>query len=274
MAYLPLERIVIFMGHECARRHMGEEYVVAEARFRQEAKVRSTLAIWADVQMIVPKVRELATALMPFAAGVEAAKLSLAKEAAGFLTFLRDEFLSNGGRITEVVDTGLREQTRSGRRGKKVFDTVQHGTLVGGAFLDPVRPAAQLRRALRHLIDADQPLPVWKASDEDTGRLEDILQRGREVIQAVKQVKATRDYIADARLFLHENNLSLFEKWGELSSSPFQRLSFKRKGSWIFLDSASFHGHHKAAFRVSDDLFKPLPEVNARLFAIKGLGNA
>jgi hypothetical protein len=94
------------------------------------------------------------------------------------------------------------------------------------------------------------------------------------LIHAVKQVKAIRDYVANARLFLHDNNLDLFETWGALDNSPFARLEFRRKGTWLFLDATSFQGADKASFRLSEDLFKPLPAITTGLFAIKGVGDA
>ncbi|MGR8923847.1 hypothetical protein ACU8MB_08870 [Rhizobium leguminosarum] len=269
MAYFPQERTVLFIGHKCAKRHMGEEYVAADRRYRDEAKLRSVLATWADIQKVAPQLRALAEALMPLAVAVETAKAGFAKEADGFLGLMRSEFLAYGGRVTQTVDTGLRDQ-----RGRKVYDTQQLGTLVGQEFLDTLQPATQLRRALRHLAKADVPLPEWNASEDDEARLEEILRRGKELIHAVKQVKVIRDYVANARLFLHDNNLDLFETWGALDNSPFARLEFRRKGTWIFLDATSFQGADKASFRLSEDLFKPLPDINTGLFAIKGIGDA
>nr|CAD6417837.1 hypothetical protein REQ54_01757 [Rhizobium sp. Q54] len=264
--YFPAEKTVLFIGHDCAKRHIGEDYVAADREYRREAKAKRILDIWGELQRKAPDLRETAAKLLPVAAALEQARNEFGKQAGEFLHNMLSEHRFGSSGITETVDTGLRD-----RKGKKVYETIQIGTLVGHEFCEKFSPATKLRAIIKSLEDLDHPLPDWRPGDEEGGeRLDEILRRGRTAISAVNRMKTIRDHVSDARRFLHVNNLKLFERWGELDSSPFDRLDFRRKGSWIFLDSVSFYGHHKASFKVSDDLFGPIPDVTSNLFQIRG----
>ncbi|WJR67251.1 hypothetical protein QTA58_00305 [Neorhizobium sp. CSC1952] len=267
LAWFPAERTIMCIGHDCARRHLGEEYVAARQVYNRESKARRFVDVWSELQERAPRLREIGWQLMPIATAIENARKQFENEAPGFLDVIHGEYLINSGRISTVVDTGLRDQRR-----RKVYETVQIGTLVGREFLENKAPAKTLRAILRTLDGIDEPLPNWTPGDESNDALDEILRRGREIIPAIQKMKLVRDYVADARLFLHENNLKLFERWGELENSPFERLEFRRRGSWIFLDSVSFHGRHKAYFRISEDMFMPLPEASDSSFSIHGFG--
>lgn len=266
MVWFPSEKTVLFIGHDCAKRHIGEDYVAADRQYRREAKAKRVLDIWGELQASAPLLRDTAKKLMPVALAVEQARNEFGKDAEEFLNHMLYEYRMHSGAVSTTVDTGLKD-----RKGKKVYETLQFGTIVGHEFCEKFSPATKLRAIFKSLEDIDHPLPDWRPGEEDGGeRLDEILRRGRAAISAVNRMKLIRDYVSDARRFLHENNLALFEKWGELDSSPFDRLDFRRKGSWVFLDSVSFYGRHKASFRVSDDLFGPIPDVASSLFRIRG----
>ncbi|EUB95896.1 hypothetical protein PMI07_002384 [Rhizobium sp. CF080] len=267
LAWFPAERTVQCIGHDCARRHLGEEYSQAAVVYRRESKAKRIISIWAELQDRAPRLREVGHALLPIAKAIEAARSRLENEAEQFCSIVRHELNFNNGRISEEIDTGLRDSRR-----RKVWETRQVGTIVGFEFLNTYRPAAQLRAVLKTLDSIDDPLPDWRPGNEDAESLEEILTRGQKMVSAVQRMKVVRDYLADARRFLHDNNLAVFELWGTLGNSPFETLSFRRKGNWLSLKGKSYYGQHSAYFELSPELFSPLPAATDSTFFVAGFG--
>lgn len=274
LLYFPIEKTVAAVGRKCAKRHIGDDYERAVKQYSRETKARQIIDVWGELQRKAPALRETAAQLLPVAVALQQARRDFGKDAEDFLSDMKihrpmdlqgDRNFSQSAVVT-TADTGLKD-----RDGRKVYEKVHLGTLVGYEFCERFSPATKLKEVVKALEDLDSPLPDWCPSAEDGGeRLAEILRRGRAAIWAVSKMKEIRDYVSDARRFLHVNNLRLFETWGALPESPFQRLEFRRRGSWIFLSSESFRGSHKASFKVSDDLFAPVPDVHSTLFRIRG----
>lgn len=274
LLYFPMEKIVAAVGRTCAKRHLGEDYERAVEQYGRETEGRNILHVWADLQRKAPALREMAAQLLPVAEALQQARRDFGREAEAFLHDYRVnrpmDLAGNANYSIHAVvttrDTGLKD-----RKGKKVYETVQLGTIVGYEFCAKYKPATKLRAVVKDLEDLDSPLPDWRPGAEDGGeRLDELLRRGRAAVSAVKSMKKIRDYVSDARGFLHVNNLRMFETWGALPESPFTRLSFRRTGSWIFLDAESYDGQYRASIKVSDDLFAAVPDVNPSLFRIRG----
>lgn len=256
LTWFPAERTIACIGHDCARRHLGEEYNQAGRVYRQESKARRIIGMWADLQERAPHLREVARQLVPIAKAMEATRSRLENEADEFCALVRNELSFEGGKISENLDTGLRDQRR-----RRVWETRHVGTIVGLEFLDSYRPATQMRSILKVLEELDAPLPDWDTSRNDPDSLQEILTRGSEMISTVNRLKVVRNYLADATRFLHNNNLAVFELWGTLDNSPFESLSFSRKGNWLSLKGQSFYGAHSAYFQIPAEFFSPLPDV-------------
>ncbi|WP_085043805.1 hypothetical protein [Ensifer aridi] len=262
LALFPHEKTVQFIGHNCAAKHIGEDYRVAEQRFRRERRARNYQKVWRDLQARVPALTELLQRLSPMVQAIDASKLALAKEADGFPTFLQSELAHTGGKVSTLVDTGLMDN-----RGRRIAERAALGTVVGLRFLDKARLTPKLREAQRILGEIQADLPVWSAAS-DTDALEDLLRIGHRGTSVVNMIRDLLDAVSNSRMFLHENNLALMERWAAADDSPFDHLSFRRKASWILLDSVSYAGRHRASFRISDAMFAELPFSGSALAKI------
>ncbi|WP_370168742.1 hypothetical protein [Sinorhizobium fredii] len=262
MAWFPHEKTVQFIGHHCAAKHIGEDYRVAEQRFRRERRARNYQKVWRDLQARVPALTALLHKLSPMVQAIDASKLALAKESDGFPAFLQSELTHTGGKVSTLVDTGLMDN-----RGRRIAERAALGTVVGLRFLDKARLTPKLREAQRILGEIQADLPEWSAAS-DTDALEDLLRIGHRGTSVVNMVSDLLDAVSDSRMFLHANNLALMERWAAADDSPFDHLSFRRKASWILLDSVSYAGRHRASFRISDAMFAELPFAGSALAKI------
>lgn len=263
MAWFPHERTVLFIGHECAKKHIGEDYVRAEKHFRRERRAMKYKRVWHDLQSRVPALTGLLRKLEPMVRAIDAGKVALEKDADGFAGFILGELTHSEGKVSTYVDTGLTDN-----RGRRIAETVALGTVVGLRFLERGRLTSKLREAQRIVKDIEAGLPEWNTGSEDSEALDELLNVGHRGVSVITMVSDLLDTVSDARVFLHENNLALMERWASADDSPFDHLSFRRKGSWIFLDSISYAGHHKANFRISDEMFADVPSSGRALSKI------
>lgn len=263
LAHFPHDQTVQFIGHDCAAKHIGEDFRIAEQVFRDERRARKYQHFWKDLQARVPGLAGLLDQLAPMVAAIDAAKSALSKDAAGFDEFLLGELSYQGGKVSTLVDTGLKDN-----RGNRISETVSLGTVVGLQFLEKAKYGSKLRDAQKTLREISDDLPAWNASDENPAALEELLRLGDKGFAIIKLITGLVEKVSDSRLFLHENNLAVMERWSAAHDSPFHRLSFRRKGAWIFLDSITYAGDHRASFRISDDMFAALPQNGALLSPI------
>jgi hypothetical protein len=63
--------------------------------------------------------------MAPMVAAIDAAKSALSKDAAGFDEFLLGELTYQGGKVSTLVDTGLKDN-----RGNRISETVSLGRLL------------------------------------------------------------------------------------------------------------------------------------------------
>ncbi|TCL70557.1 hypothetical protein [Rhizobium sp. BK251] len=261
LVWIPEMRASYFVGHGCCKRHMGAEYTVAVKRYSQEVEARGIIAKWPGMVANVPAWRQFVTDLMPTARAVESAKKAMAADVPGFIRTMDVEFLTRGGKVEQKQDSGLKDD-----KGKRIIETVHLGTMVGRDFLDNYQPAATLRDVLKVLDDLEKPLPAWvPGADPEITR--EVIARGRAAMPTLKHMREARAHVEDARLFLHTNNLAMVQKWGNLDSSPFVTLEFRRNASWVFLRADSWAGSEKAYFAISvEDMFRALPTLPASFF--------
>ncbi|MDH0114059.1 hypothetical protein N7379_06175 [Rhizobium pusense] len=265
MAWFPPDKTVLFIGNACAKRHMGREYHVADKRFKKEAAAKVLLEAWAEIQRRRSELIDFGNKMLPVAAVLEKAKKQFRAEAPEFLNFMHGEFVAKGGRIAKVEYTGYRNE-----RGKKVYETRQIGTLVGSDFLLSYNSLQSIRSAIATLETAGKALPAWSPDDPDTSRLEDALAVGNKAVRAVHALRDARANLHDARQFIHENNIDLFQRWADMEESPFAMLNIRWKGSWLFLNVAAFFGAEKMGFQVAQELFSPLPSLETSKFDLPG----
>lgn len=266
MAWFPPDKTVLFIGNDCARRHMGREFVVADKRFKKEATAKLLVEAWSEIQARADELIEFGNAMLPVSAAVERAKRQFRAEAPEFLNFMHTEFFAKGGRIEKVEYTGFRDA-----RGEKVYETRQIGTLVGSDFLLSFNSQQTIKAALSTLEAASiAALPEWSHEDPDTSRLDEVLAVGNKAVRAVHALKDARSYLYEARQFLHENNIDLFQRWADMEESPFVMLNFRWKGTWLFLNVSAYFGSEKLGFQVAPEFFLPLPNLDAIKFDLPG----
>jgi hypothetical protein len=130
MAWFPYEQTVQFIGHDCARRHIGEDYAVAEDLYRKETKAREIVDIWPEFLAKVKDVRELANRLLPAAKALQSLREKLDADAPGIAAVLESELGRNGGRLTYQIYSGLKDN-----RGFGIVQTETIGTASGLSLL-------------------------------------------------------------------------------------------------------------------------------------------
>lgn len=261
MAWFPHEKTVHFIGHGCARRHIGEEFNVAERRFKSEWKARRVVEEWATLCAAAPVALSWARQLLPICKAVDTARLLLVQCADGFSQMLQDEFRRDGGRVYEEG------RAFRGTDGKLMSNRKLLGTIIGLELLTSGYQAGKLQRAIGILESHAEALPALQLGDD--AAVKRIVERGASMRGALEAVQAIRNHVADARLFFHPNNLALLEQWGALPSSPCTSLEFRRKGRWIFLDCESYLGAFQARFDLLPDFDGELPDVR-----LSALGSA
>ncbi|MDK1494007.1 hypothetical protein QN219_28910 [Sinorhizobium sp. 7-81] len=257
LAWFPHELTVLFIGNDCAKNHIGEDYRRAEERFSQESKCRRYIKQWDQLQERLPALHYLVKELLPIASALETCRYQLDKDASGFASFLYRELRWSAGVITVTEDSGLRDQ-----HGRGILEKRDLGKVQGLEFLDgDGRPAAALKKHLETLEDIARPLPEWRAdSDDDPATTDDILKRGSKGVSVLKKLRQARESIASARRFLDAPNLTLLERWAQYGESPFASLEFRREGNRVFLRSETFEARHYSNITIPKELDASLPD--------------
>lgn len=262
MAWFPTEKTVLFIGNKCAKRHMGDEYEVADRRFKKEVAAKAMELVWAEVQARSSELIEFGSKMLPVSAALEKAKKSFGEQAPQFDDFLDRELFHNRGVIEKTINTGFKDQ-----RDRFVYETVRLGTLVGRQFLSRFNSQRALKNAISVLEATNQPLPKWSHDDPNQNRLDDTLAAGRKAVKAIHILRDIRDYLASARAFVEPNNLALLQLWADdVDESPFDALSVRRKGGWLFFSVSAYFGSESAAVQINPDLFNPLPSLETIKF--------
>lgn len=257
MAWFPHEKTVLFIGHECAKKHIGEDYVKADDLYRKQARCRRYQASWEEFQFRREDLCTLVARMMPVAKSLELSRWhQLEKDAPGFAPFLHNELSLMSGSISVMVDTGLKDN-----RKKRIFETLHVGAVRGYEVLGSSRrPVRDLEKAKQVLDDIAKPLPAWNASDDDTAGMEEILSRGLRAMSMLKSLRETLAFLLSARGFWNAENLAVLERWGRMDESPFASLEFRREGNRVFLRSESYQGKHYSNITVPESLYTYLPD--------------
>lgn len=266
MAWFPSDKTVLFVGNDCAKRHMGSEFVVADKRFKKETAAKALAGAWSEIQTRAAELISFGITMLPVAFSLEKAKKQFRADAPEFSNFMRNEFFVKGGRIESVEDTGMRDN-----RGKRISQTRQIGTLVGSDFLLSFNSHQVIRSAISTLEEVKaSDFPEWSLDDPDTTRLDEALAKGNRAVKAVHSLRDARTHLHEARLFIHENNVALFQRWADMKESPFANLNFRWKGSWLFLNVSAYFGSENLGFQVGTDVFAALPNLNTTKFDLPG----
>ncbi|MEY9328261.1 hypothetical protein [Sinorhizobium fredii] len=256
MAWFPHEKTVQFIGHECAKNHIGEDYRKAEERFSQELKCRRYIKQWGQLQHRLRALNYLVDRLLPIASALETCRYQLDKDAPGFALFLHRELRWSAGAITIMEDNGLKDE-----RGRGILERRDLGTVQGLDFLEgDGQPAAALKKHKATLEDIERPLPEWRADSDDPASTEEILQRGSKGVGVLNKLRQALASIDSARRFLEAPNLLLLERWAQHGESPFASLEFSREGNRVFLRSETFEARHYSNIIVPKELYASLPD--------------
>lgn len=238
MSWFPGEKVVRFIGHDCARRDLGAAYVEAERRFKLEDRCNQLISRWLEIaphrQQLIHTcevIRKTAYPLQGVREQIDPA----------FLDFLHRQTFANGGRIMTTEDTGLRDRLT----GAKVYEDRLIGTVVGLSFIAvSFDPVGALKKAKAILDDMERPLPPWTPGQSDPDAEAEILKRGAAVNSVSLIISQQIDLVREAQRFLAKSNLALLEKWGHHSGSPFASLVCRMEGNQLVMRSNSFAGDH------------------------------
>lgn len=109
MAWFPEERVVRFIGHDCAKRHYQGEFDVAEKRYRKEARIRYLQRRWSEIAPNAGRLMNAAAALSEIAKALEDVRAEIDQKARGLSKFFGAELSRNSGRIEIKIDTGVKD---------------------------------------------------------------------------------------------------------------------------------------------------------------------
>ncbi|MEF0939615.1 hypothetical protein [Rhizobium sp. BR 362] len=257
MAWFPDEQTVRFIGHDCAARHFGENYRIADRRYKIEQRCRFYQHMWRNFEPRIDGLEQFIDALMPVAKAVQFTREHLDGNADGFAAFLRGELSRHDGRIFIKEDTGARD------RGQIIFSDVLLGVVDGLTFISRnFRPHSTLLSILDVCADIRMPLPTWQPIDGDNDTAKEIIGRGRRAEWMLKTLRSLRDDIQDATQFLRDKNLALLEQWGRNDQSPFISLVFRWEGIGVHLRAETYVGAYYCNMVVLDDFYgKPIPSA-------------
>jgi hypothetical protein len=255
MAWFPQEKTVLFIGHDCAKKHIGEDYVLAERRYQKEAKARRYQSEWKEYQYRYDDLMALAEGLSPIVQAVEFTRWhQLERDAGGFARFLHSELAAMNGSISVNVDTGLKDG-----QGRGIFEKSYIGEVRGYQILGNVHPVGELAKATATIADISRPLPVWDAQTGNEQAMEEILARGLNAMSMLKALRQLVEFGRSARAFWNSENIAVLHRWGATDQSPFASLEFRRVGNRVFLRSESFVGKHFANITIPDGLNVAIP---------------
>jgi|GEM_PF-2801090 len=257
MAWFPQEKVVRFIGHDCAAKHFGENYRVADKRFKLENLCHRFQRMWAAAAPEMEALERYADKLAPIAKAVEFSRVHLDDNAPGFASFLLAELGRYDGQIYLKEDTGVRE------RGQIVFTDTLLGTVDGMVFVSRNFRPHQTLLAIREICaDIKVPLPNWEVASGEDDAAHEIINRGRRAEWMFRSIRKLRQDLEDARNFLRDTNLALLERWGRNAQSPFASLVFRREQGHrsISLRAETFAGAFYCNLIVPVDFFgKPIP---------------
>jgi len=255
MAWFPEEHTVRFIGHDCAARHFGESYRLADRQYKLEQRCRFYKHMWSNFEPRIDGLEAFVEKLKPIAKAVQFAREHLDDNATGFADFLRGELLRTGGLIVVKEDTGVRD------RGQIVFSDAVMGRVDGLAFVQRnFRPQSTLKSILDVCADIRNPLPEWAPVDGENDNAREIVGRGRRAEWMLKTLREVRDDLDAARGFLSPANLNLLERWGAHSQSPFLSFAFRWEGKAVHLRAETYLGAYYCNMAILQDFYgAPMP---------------
>ncbi|MDK1377114.1 MULTISPECIES: hypothetical protein [unclassified Sinorhizobium] len=238
MAWFPDEQCVRFIGHDCAAKHFGETYRVADKRYKFEQSCLFYQRMWQRMEHRVPALEAYIDELEPIAKAVQFVREYLDKNAAGFVAFLWEELAPQNGAVYLKEDIGSRDG-----RGQRLFQDVLLGTVDGLPFISRnFRPAETLSGIRSICHDLRRPLPTWNSEGGDDETAQEIIDRGRRVEWMMKTLRSLVVKVSEARDFLRPTSLALLERWAKNEQSPFNSLVFRWEGSGVNLRAETYQG--------------------------------
>ncbi|MER8464191.1 hypothetical protein [Mesorhizobium sp. M1396] len=240
MAFFPEERVVRFIGHECAKRHYKGEFDIAEERYRKEARVRYLLRRWGSLADNVDRIAKFANSLVEHARALEDLRADIDKKASGLSKFLSRELSRNSGRIEIQVDSGIKDTN-----GNAVITTDVLGVAYGSEFWGrPYVPYQQLLSLQRDTEDLKRDLPIWRSEDLDSDHEEEILIRASSADMLPERLDELSFLLIRSQSFFTPNNLALLERWGKNTGSPFKSLTCRVENDRLVIASNTFADYH------------------------------
>ncbi|MCF6124375.1 hypothetical protein EN904_14820 [Mesorhizobium sp. M7A.F.Ca.CA.001.07.2.1] len=241
MAFFPDERVVRFIGHDCAKRHYKGEFDIADERYRKEARIRHLQRRWTALAENVDRIAKFARSLAEPAKALEDLRAEIDKKESGLSKLLSRELSRNSGRIEIQVDSGVKDTS-----GNAVIVNDVLGLASGSEFWGrPYVPYQQLLSLQRDADDLKTPLPVWRSEELDSAHEEEIVRRGTSADMLPERLDDLAFLLIRSQNFFAADNLALLERWGKNTGSPFTSLICRVENDRLVIASNTFAGYHR-----------------------------
>ncbi|MRX37045.1 hypothetical protein IG197_19975 [Aminobacter sp. SR38] len=265
MAWFPEERVVRFIGHDCAKRHYQGEFDVAEKRYRKEARIRYLQRRWSEIAPNAGRLMNAAAALSEIAKALEDVRAEIDQKARGLSKFFGAELSRNSGRIEIKIDTGVKDN-----QGNAVIGTDVLGTAVGTEFWGrPFVPYQQLLTLMRDIEDLSRPLPTWRGEELASQHETEILDRGASADALPDRLDDLTLLLFWSQMFFEPDNLALLERWGKNAGSPFQSLVCRFDDGRLVIASNSFFAYHYANPEVPPHALVRPPRLSSEILNLR-----
>jgi hypothetical protein len=244
MAYFPDDSAVRFIGHDCAKKHLGSNYTEAERLFRIEAQCASIITLWPKLQALLPQLSPVVDGLYVVGKRLGEMRFYIEVQASGFANAFYRDLVSIGSRVVTSQDAAAKSHAVRGL----------------GFLAEEFSPDKDAQKLIDICRDIRSPLPGWQVGEGDSAASKEITKRGRSAIRRLREMAALRDQIEEASQFFDPLNLRLLEQWRASGNSPFTVIRFERDGDRVGGVIESYAGRYEWSVAFPSDLMGKLPK--------------
>lgn len=266
-AWFPDEQVVRFIGHDCAKKHLGERYAAADKRYLDERRVKQLAYRHGEVAHHADRLEELLLACIRQAEAMENLRKALdyGPKSKGLSTLLFNELGRNSGHLEVGQDTGVKDAFGKPIYAKRTFCVVRGAEFFQRPFVPHIE-ASTLLETVQQLRD---PLPFWDAAEPDADAEREIVQRGSDADRLPDKTAKLIGLLREAQMFFKPDNMQMVEDWGADDSSGFSSLVCRVVGAELRITTISFSGYKFAQAPFSSEIERTLPEVPAFLITLR-----
>ncbi|MBD0416523.1 hypothetical protein [Oryzicola mucosus] len=255
------EKVVRFVGRDCAQSRLGEDYKLADKRFSFENRMGEYLRRWKEIYPRAAELKVILDSLRSQARFLQCIAEQLDQYAPSFRGNMFRELSQNAGTIMVKDDVG------KDRTGQTIMKPRELGKAQGLWLMQPDFMPEPLYLGLRKLVESMEEPPVWRVDMRNTPAKLDaetkLLSEGREIYQIPRRLMDLWAMVADAQLFLKADHLAMLEQYGNEYShcSPFANMVLRIEDGHLKVNGHTYGQHQVARIIVHADARKPVPAV-------------